>query len=485
MSRISNKKEYVMLKFSRGFSLLLTSLFLVVSNTKAIASSDEDMPDIKSTSPIIKSGEIRKIASSNPTEANRILPSGGGHKGAESTNSTEDLSCMAGAISAPTSLLWKQIREYYLDYFKKVAISQHDIRPLEEYTNSSVLPPLLAEKLRVYHSIPKCDEKALDLRKSALFDICRSCLLFSETNFSRVAFDLINIASAKYRYLEELSISLEPFQRPNKFKAFVEIYLLGGFFKNKARLTSRGMPDIDLYRQAIDPYHSDDKSLETLFIEWREESFKTKGLPTFFLWLEKLNRSDKPAARINSERDIQTYKVEVVNNRLCRKKTPLEATKMDFVVDNAGDFYASDEVKHIAFFKGMPVAGAGEIWIKRGKVSFINDNTGHYQTRISHTLQVLINLEKMGVLEEGAIISYIDTQKLIEEKTPPYTRIPIVEFIANPPYELGHHATWIKGKMIITPFHSPSVSQCKRDINTVIRNIYLRRWISRYRSNKN
>ena len=83
------------------------------------------------------------------------------------------------------------------------------------------------------------------------------------------------------------------------------------------------------------------------------------------------------------------------------------------------------------------------------------------------------------------MISYIDTQKVIAKKNPPYTRIPVTEFIANPPYEPGYYATSIKGEWRLTPFSSPSLSQIGTDRDYDLKYIYLLKWIRFFCTSQN
>ncbi len=73
-----------------------------------------------------------------------------------------------------------------------------------------------------------------------------------------------------------------------------------------------------------------------------------------------------------------------------------------FVMDSQGNLYASSdhvvgEFHHSSFLAGGPVAGAGEIVVRDGRVILITDRSGHYQPPPQYLQQVLDQLESQGV----------------------------------------------------------------------------------------
>jgi hypothetical protein len=72
-----------------------------------------------------------------------------------------------------------------------------------------------------------------------------------------------------------------------------------------------------------------------------------------------------------------------------------------FVMDNQGNLYAAPhklaEFHHSSFLSGGPVAGAGEIVVRDGKVILISDKSGHYQPPPQYRQQVLDQLGSQGV----------------------------------------------------------------------------------------
>ena len=59
--------------------------------------------------------------------------------------------------------------------------------------------------------------------------------------------------------------------------------------------------------------------------------------------------------------------------------------KINYVMDAHGNFYLFDEyrfpeIRHSSIFAGKPVAGAGEISIKGGRIVYIDSDSGHYSS---------------------------------------------------------------------------------------------------------
>lgn len=73
-----------------------------------------------------------------------------------------------------------------------------------------------------------------------------------------------------------------------------------------------------------------------------------------------------------------------------------------YVMDQHGNFYASKfhqvgKFHHSSLIAGGPVAAAGEIEVKNGKLVAISDKSGHYRPKRSFTNQALHELKKRGM----------------------------------------------------------------------------------------
>jgi len=74
----------------------------------------------------------------------------------------------------------------------------------------------------------------------------------------------------------------------------------------------------------------------------------------------------------------------------------------NYVMDRAGNFYLFDEwatpsVRHSSIFAGGPVAGAGNIQIAGGRITYIDGESGHYPTGRKQFANVLNELSQHGV----------------------------------------------------------------------------------------
>jgi len=110
--------------------------------------------------------------------------------------------------------------------------------------------------------------------------------------------------------------------------------------------------------------------------------------------------------------DLPKYKLTIkeglLYNHRGRKTTTrngiLRLFKGDaiFVMDSFGGIYISEFFKegyfhHSSFLAGNPVAMAGHIWIERGKVLKITNNSGHYKPSEEMMSQLVKYLEEKGV----------------------------------------------------------------------------------------
>ncbi len=318
---------------------------------------------------------------------------------------------------------------------------QADLNSLETNKLRHLLPNELMKKIDEYHLIPKTDATALRNRTIHLYEICKICYqLYSlHTDLTPTVNRLFSQAAAKYNYLLELTCSLSVFQKKNSFMAFIQKYLI---FKKESNLLSRHIPDLNLYRQALDPYRSDHPEIHKLFHDWECASI-IEEVPPFFLWLEQYSRPDTPSNILNSSQELELLKLNFMGGLIYQNNELLTVERADFVVDYKGDFYLSKNIKHTSFFRGIAVAAAGEITINKGKVPYINDNSGHYQPRITHILQAIKLLHKEDIFEEGAIISYLDTQKFLDlglqevndDPSLALTSMAVENFLKEPPYE--------------------------------------------------
>jgi hypothetical protein len=73
-----------------------------------------------------------------------------------------------------------------------------------------------------------------------------------------------------------------------------------------------------------------------------------------------------------------------------------------YVMSAQGNFYIAEQKMwkrhHSSFLAGGHIACGGELTVLNGRITYINNNSGHYMPNIKHFLQVLHQLSKMGQL---------------------------------------------------------------------------------------
>jgi RHS repeat-associated protein len=73
-----------------------------------------------------------------------------------------------------------------------------------------------------------------------------------------------------------------------------------------------------------------------------------------------------------------------------------------FTMDKHGNIYASNyqgagDFHHSTLANGQPVAAAGELTVKNGNVTHVNNNSGHYQPQITHSENINNELKSHGI----------------------------------------------------------------------------------------
>lgn len=102
---------------------------------------------------------------------------------------------------------------------------------------------------------------------------------------------------------------------------------------------------------------------------------------------------------------VKKYQLISKNNNLYFKHNSFRADgekSLNYVLSGQGEIFAHRAIKnvfhHSSFLAGEPVACAGEITIRDGKVVDINNRSGHYRPTAIHLLQTIITLHHMGVI---------------------------------------------------------------------------------------
>ena len=75
-----------------------------------------------------------------------------------------------------------------------------------------------------------------------------------------------------------------------------------------------------------------------------------------------------------------------------------------------------DKRHHSSLLAGMKVAGAGEFKVRNGRITFLSNDSGHYDPTLKHFLQVLHQLSKNGVPMDFAInYVYLDARGAVRD----------------------------------------------------------------------
>lgn len=122
--------------------------------------------------------------------------------------------------------------------------------------------------------------------------------------------------------------------------------------------------------------------------------------PTIAMHKGKLNQ-DKAAGVVYFDAQQREMRRVVVKNGLLYDHTgqTLLTTRSkhrnqnNYVMDASGNFYLFDEfthpeIRHSSIFAGGPVAGAGNIAIENGQVTYLDSDSGHYpSTQVFESVQ--------------------------------------------------------------------------------------------------
>ena len=102
----------------------------------------------------------------------------------------------------------------------------------------------------------------------------------------------------------------------------------------------------------------------------------------------------------------ESYRVVFKDGLVRRANTPelvMEGEgKMDYVLDDKGNFYIFNEkkikeIRHSSLFAGAPLASAGELKLKAGRIIKIDGDSGHYEMTEDVLQNVIDFLSKQSV----------------------------------------------------------------------------------------
>lgn len=151
--------------------------------------------------------------------------------------------------------------------------------------------------------------------------------------------------------------------------------------------------------------------------------FQTKPMNPGHLERDKANHVVYYKADVSqSVRD--THKVRIKNGLLYDSRRELITTDESatewlgnkfehvyiYIMDKEGNFYIGRQVvnhfHHSSFFGGEPIAAAGQIRVRNGKLTYIDNQSGHYTPNQELLAQALVSLRRQGVDINGVEVGF-------------------------------------------------------------------------------
>jgi hypothetical protein len=94
-----------------------------------------------------------------------------------------------------------------------------------------------------------------------------------------------------------------------------------------------------------------------------------------------------------------------------------------YVMSAEGHFHYAgmevDKLHHSSLLAGIPVAGAGEFKATNGRITFLSNDSGHYDPNIKHFLQVLHEIQKHAPLNFAINYVYLDAYNNVRDAAYP------------------------------------------------------------------
>jgi hypothetical protein len=149
--------------------------------------------------------------------------------------------------------------------------------------------------------------------------------------------------------------------------------------------------------------------VKPMLAEWKGED--VPGNPVWFPdAVEYLTEAERSQCALTL-RDGKIWDADGMpfDTRDARTLHPDGSGRAIFVMDAAGNFYASKrhapgEFHHSSLVAGAPVAAAGELEVVDGVLTAITDQSGHYKPSLPYTAQAIDRLRKNNISFQGVIM---------------------------------------------------------------------------------
>ncbi len=126
-------------------------------------------------------------------------------------------------------------------------------------------------------------------------------------------------------------------------------------------------------------------------------------------------RIERQRVVVDEEGFFRTIDGGVLDTRMATASWRTNAELALFIMDPHGNFYVSlrrviGRIHHSTLSGGGPVAAAGELRVREGRLSVITDHSGHYPPTRSANQIVVSELQSRGVAMEDVLLDFAATE---------------------------------------------------------------------------
>lgn len=285
---------------------------------------------------------------------------------------------------------------------------------LPRNTETAMLIKLIDE----YSQIPKTDYKLKNKRVGKLIEISKEVEKLGLGDLKGHWFlDVIHeIAINKAKYLIAIDKIKElAFQRATKMPEKGSTVPVQNFRLETPKLLLT-MDYTAEWLRDVDPAGRSVKFHQKNFSAWKwvyEDAIKRgtdKDFPGYFWWLEDERDSDGYLPELDFKQNLGASgkKLIIKEGVAYSDENPANYNNYIYALNEKGDLVVSriqEDFHHDRLLKGANVVCAGHIYIKEGKITYIDNVSGHYQPKVyPHLMTALKMLDAFKVLDPKIII---------------------------------------------------------------------------------
>lgn len=321
----------------------------------------------------------------------------------------------------------------WMNFEKNVSWVDLPIPPIEQLAHFQLqVQPEINEQIGMYHKLNKNNLLDLDERIKKLMVLTELLEKANHDESMSGAFykHIQSIAVKKLNYLKWISFfyneytddpeSMQNLVSGECIKESALIMLKTGVYYNHVNSLYYGR----FFVEAIDPCH---RELGIHYYQWQSMPLQK---PPFFLWLEEKFAyvSSIPSVDYFTEKKlVEESLCTIINGKLYKKFGDSFLLINDyhrnskgalFVITKEDKFLIADNkegIRHTSLSWGMPVKGAGLIWVEEGCIKEIFFMSGHYLPDYNECLVTIDLLIKFGIiLDDSVRIKYFRDGKVNE-----------------------------------------------------------------------